>query len=220
MEAHWQTNPPDTGAPWAVVAWPDEAQQKNRWALEVPNLLSFLSNHSFKGQVKGLREFPPADQPPIVLPFYAFRIMVLLGFIMFFMMIWSLWNWYKGRLDADAWSGSRFFWKVWLFATPIGFLATEMGWIVREVGRQPWIIYGFMRTSEGVSHLTAGTVRTSLFLFIAIYMALLTLFIYFTRWILVRGPDFASPIPVPKSSRARREERKSASTQTHRTEEQ
>ena len=84
MEAHWLTNPPGTGAPFAVLALPDKEREENRWSLEAPNLLSFLSFHTMKGRVPGLREFPPQDRPPVGLPFYAFRIMVLIGFVRLF----------------------------------------------------------------------------------------------------------------------------------------
>lgn len=195
MEAHWNTNAPGTGAPWAIVAWPDPAGQKNLWAIEVPDVLSLLSYHTFTGQVTGLKAFPKSDQPPIALPFYAFRIMVLLGFIMAFMMLLALWYWYRGKLRPDAAAGHEKFWKIWYCGIPLGFIATELGWIVREVGRQPWIIYNLMRTDQGVSKLSASTAAVSLLFFTAVYVALFVLFVTFTRKILVKGPDLTSPVP-------------------------
>ena len=84
MEAHWSINPPGTGAPFVVLALLDKEREENRWSFEVPNLLSFLSFPAIKGRVPGLREFPPQDRPPVGLPFYAFRIMVLIGFVRLF----------------------------------------------------------------------------------------------------------------------------------------
>ena len=195
MEANWVTNPPGTGAPWVLIAQPDKAAQKNDWQVTVPYVLSILSTHSLEGQVTGLQDIPVSDQPPVVPPFFAFRAMVLLGFFMLFLILWALWQWYRKKLSVRAAAKHRLFWNFWIYAIPVGFLATECGWIVREVGRQPWIVYGMMRTNEGVSPVSTAAVATSLSLFILIYLILLGLFIYFTRRILMKGPDLTSPLP-------------------------
>jgi cytochrome d ubiquinol oxidase subunit I len=196
MEAHWTTNPPDTSASWVLVAQPDQKEQDNSWEIKIPYMLSILSTHSVEGQVVGLKDFPVNDQPPVTLPFYAFRIMVLLGFIMLFLVLWALWQWYRKRLGVESAPKHRIFWNFWLYAIPAGFLATECGWIVREVGRQPWLVYGILRTSEGVSPVDTAATATSLSLFIIVYLFLLGLFIYFTSRILKRGPDMTSPLPT------------------------
>jgi cytochrome d ubiquinol oxidase subunit I len=149
-----------------------------------------------KGQVIGLKDFPVEDQPPVTPPFYAFRIMVLLGFVMLFLILWALWQWYRRKLRVELASKHRVFWNFWLYAIPAGFLATECGWIVREMGRQPWLVYGIMRTTEGVSPISTSTAAVTLSLFIAIYLVLFGLFIYFTRRILKKGPDLTSPLPM------------------------
>ena len=101
IEAHWETNPPGQGAPWKLLAWPNFAKQKNDWTfLEIPSGLSLLITRSLTGQVKGLKDFPREDQPPMSLPFYSFRIMLGIGFAMFGLMLWTLWAWYKKRLTA------------------------------------------------------------------------------------------------------------------------
>jgi cytochrome bd ubiquinol oxidase subunit I len=196
MEAHWVTNPPDTSASWVLVAQPDQKAQDNSWEVKIPYMLSILSTHSVKGQVIGLQDFPVNGQPPVAPPFYAFRIMVLLGFVMLFLVLWALWQWYRKRLLVESAPKHRIFWNFWLYAIPAGFLATECGWIVREVGRQPWLVYGILRTTEGVSPVSTATAATSLSLFIVIYLLLLGLFIYFTRRILKKGPDLTSPLPT------------------------
>jgi cytochrome d ubiquinol oxidase subunit I len=196
MEAHWVTNPPDTSASWVLVAEPDQAEQVNKWEVKIPYMLSILSTHSMKGQVIGLKDFPVEDQPPVTPPFYAFRIMVLLGFVMLFLILWALWQWYRRKLRVESVSKHRIFWNFWLYVIPVGFLATECGWIVREMGRQPWLVYGILRTTEGVSPVSASAIATSLSLFIVIYLVLLGLFIYFTRRILKKGPDLTSPLPM------------------------
>jgi cytochrome bd ubiquinol oxidase subunit I len=200
MEAHWVTNPPNTGAPWVVLAQPDHAKQNNSWQITVPYVLSILSTHSLKGQVIGLRDFPVEDQPPVTPPFWAFRVMVLLGFFMLFLVLWALWQWFRTRLRVETAPKYRTFWNLWLYAIPIGFLATECGWIVREVGRQPWLVYGIMRTSDGVSPVSTATAVTSLSLFIIIYLILLGVFIYFMGRIMKKGPDLSSPLPAYKKT--------------------
>jgi cytochrome d ubiquinol oxidase subunit I len=196
IESHWETNEPGTGASWSIAAWPDRSKERNMWALKIPYGLSLLTTHSLKGQVRGLKEFRPDDRPPIVLPFYAFRLMVLMGFMMFFLVLWALWYWYRGRLAAAARANYRRFWTLWMWAMPAGFIATELGWIVREVGRQPWVVYNLMRTEEGATKLAPSVVGGSLIIYIVIYLALLTFFIIFTRRIMIGGPDMKESAPV------------------------
>jgi cytochrome d ubiquinol oxidase subunit I len=195
MEANWQPNAPGTGAPWVVVAWPDQQAQENRLAVTIPFGLSLLETRTLTGRTPGLSEFPRADQPPVVLPFFAFRIMVLLAFVMVGIAIASIVAWARGRLDAETAPSRKRLWGWWVASIPFGLVATECGWIVREMGRQPWIIYGLLRTADGVSPITAGTAAASLAVFAVIYVALLSLFIIFTARILQRGPDLASPLP-------------------------
>ena len=203
MEAHWETNPPGVGAPWIVIGWPDQAGQNNLWQLTIPDGLSILNTHSLSGQVTGLNEFPVTDQPPVVLPFFAFRLMVLLGIVMVLLILLAIWLWLRKKLSSDFVPRNRLFWRGWIYAIPVGFIATWCGWVVREVGRQPWVIYGLMRTSDGVSpNVPVGTVISSFVLFTVIYAVLLAAFIYFTRRILIKGPDLSSPMPkqIRKSS--------------------
>jgi cytochrome d ubiquinol oxidase subunit I len=128
--------------------------------------------------------------------------MVLLGIVMVVLILAALWLWIRKKLRSETLTGNRFFWQAWVWAIPIGFIATWCGWIVREVGRQPWVIYGLMRTSDGVSlNIGTGPVIASLILFIAVYAALFGAFIYFTRRTLMQGPDLNSPLPVQKYSR-------------------
>ena len=149
MEAHWQTNPPGQGAPWKLLAWPNPAKQDNDWTfLTIPDGLSLLITRTFTGQVKGLRDFPPEDQPPIVLPFYTFRIMLGVGFGLFGLMLWTLWGWRRGWLTPENIGRNKWLLSAWVAAIPAGMVAIEAGWVTREVGRQPWVIYGLLRTSD------------------------------------------------------------------------
>lgn len=192
MEANWYPNQPGQPASWALIAWPNPQAQDNSWQITLPYLLSILSTHTLTGQVPGLTQFPAQDQPPVAIPFYAFRIMVLLGVLMVVLVFWSLWRWRRRDLKVTSTRWSRLFWTMWTYALPIGFLATYLGWAVREVGRQPWVIYDVMRTANGVSPIGSSLVAGSLALFVVIYVALLVLFIYFARRIIKKGPDMSS----------------------------
>lgn len=197
IEAHWETNPPGQGAPWKLLAWPDPEKQANSWTfLKIPDGLSLLITHSITGQVKGLRDFPREDQPPIVLPFYSFRIMIGIGFAMFGLMLWTLWAWYKRRLTAELVPRQKWLLYAWIAFAPLGYLAVEMGWVTREVGRQPWIIFGLLRTRDSASVLPAGAVATSLAIYLILYTILFLAFTIFAWRILQRGPDLADPPPI------------------------
>jgi cytochrome d ubiquinol oxidase subunit I len=189
MEAHWQTNPPGKGAPFSVLAWPDPERQENRWSIEIPDVLSLLTTHTLKGEVRGLREFPREDQPPIVIPYYAFRVMVAIGTALFLLLLWTLWVWRKGGLDAGRISSRKWLLRSWMAALPLSYIAMETGWAVREVGRQPWVIYGMLRTGDSASPVPAGTVAASLAAFVLIYALLMFLFVLFARRIILKGPD-------------------------------
>ena len=195
MEANWKTYAEGEGAPWIVVGWPDDKAEKNDWQIDVPYMLSILDTRSLTGQVEGLKDFPADERPPVVLPFYAFRLMVVLGVGMVLVALLSVWLWLRKRLQTDNVHRNRLFLKIWIFALPAGILATEFGWVVREVGRQPWIVYGVLRTSDGVSGI--GTVATawSLALFILFYVVLLAVSTFFIIRILRKGPDMSSPLP-------------------------
>src|SRR5271157_3303049 len=119
FEAHWHTNPQGRGAPFIVLAWPDPEKQDNRWSVEIPNLLSLLTTHTMTGQVRGLREFPRENRPPVVMPFYAFRIMVAIGTALFLLMLWTLWVWRRGGLDAGRVSARKWLLRAWMAALPL-----------------------------------------------------------------------------------------------------
>jgi len=196
IESHWRTNPPGQGAAWKPLAWPDPARQDNVWALEVPYGLSLLLTHTLTGQVKGLRDFPREDQPPVFIPFYSFRIMVAVGFFLAFLMLWTLWVWYRGGRQWERVGEHQKLLYAWVAAAPLGYLAVETGWITREVGRQPWVIYGLLRTSAAASPLPAGAVAVSLLAYLTVYALLLGVFIIFARRLLLQGPDLAAAPPA------------------------
>jgi cytochrome d ubiquinol oxidase subunit I len=189
MEAHWHTNPDGEGAPWHIVAWPDKARQDNLWAIDIPDALSLITTHSRTGKVKGLREFPPEDQPPILIPFYSFRIMIAIGLILFLVMLWTLFAWRKGYLVPERIAGRKRLLYAWIISAPLSYLAMEAGWATREVGRQPWVLYGKLRTMDSATVMPSAAVGTSLFTFTVIYGLLFVLFLVFARRIIARGPE-------------------------------
>ncbi len=203
MELHWDTNAPGTGAPWSAVAVPRATSADgtggNALALEVPNGLSIITTHSADGTVAGLNSFAVDDRPntaQAVLTFYAFRLMMLIGVVLVALMLLGLWYWYRGKLALDAVLVRPNFLRLWVWAIPLGFIATEAGWMVREIGRQPWILYHLMRTSEGVSsNLSAPVTGVVIVAITLVYLALVSLFIYFTARIVRDGPDLSSRLP-------------------------
>ncbi|MHB8909783.1 MAG: cytochrome ubiquinol oxidase subunit I [Syntrophales bacterium] len=189
FESHWHTNPPGEGASFSVLAWPDPELQDNRWSIEIPAMLSLLTTHTLTGQIKGLRDFPRSDQPPVAIPYYAFRIMVAIGTALFILMLWTLQVWRRGGLDAGRVSAQKWLLRAWIAAIPLSYLAMETGWVTREVGRQPWIIHGMLRTGEAASRIPAQTVAASLFAFALVYALLAILFFLFAGRIIARGPE-------------------------------
>jgi cytochrome bd ubiquinol oxidase subunit I len=189
MEAHWYTNPPEEGAPFSVLAWPDPKNQNNRWSIEIPAALNLLTTHTTTGQIRGLREFPREEQPPVAVTYYAFRSMVAIGMALFLLMLWTLLIWRRGGLVAAHVSSQKWLLRAWMAALPLSYLAMETGWLTREVGRQPWVIHGMLRTGDAASRIPAGTVAVSLIAFSLVYLFLTTLFFYFARGIIVRGPE-------------------------------
>jgi cytochrome d ubiquinol oxidase subunit I len=192
IEAHWNTNAKDQGAAWNLLSWPDKAAQQNAWAISIPNGLSLLATGDPHGQVQGLKTFARADQPPAIpMIFYCFRIMVVCGLLLAGLMLWTMLLWLKGRLTPELPGLHPHLLRAWIAAIPLGYLASECGWIVREVGRQPWVIYGVLRTSDAASVLPAAVVAGSLVAFMIVYGILLVLFVIFALRIIKKGPDLS-----------------------------
>ncbi|WP_321784063.1 cytochrome ubiquinol oxidase subunit I [Paraburkholderia sp. J94] len=197
IEGHWQTNAPGTGASWSLLAWPDAAKQTNDWSLEVPGMLSILGTHSLHGKVTGMRDIARADQPPMLpLLYYAFRAMAGIGFLFMVLAFWTLYALRKSRGHLDALLAQRKLLLAWVLAIPLPYIAVECGWIVREVGRQPWVVYGLLRTDHAASAIPAGAITGSMIMFTAFFVVLITSFFVFARRWLRNGPDLALMPPV------------------------
>jgi cytochrome d ubiquinol oxidase subunit I len=189
IEGHWETNTKG-GAPFSLVALPDMKEERNFFDLKIPHGLSLLVTHSWNGTVRGLKEFPPKDRPFSPLIFWTFRLMVAAGSIFFLIMLWAAYLWKRKRLFKNLW-----FLLILVLVQPLGFLATELGWITAEMGRQPWLVYNLLRTTDGVSPIPAGNVVWSLILFLIVYAIIGGSYLYYVLKTLLSGPDLSSPIP-------------------------
>jgi len=166
---------------WFIV--PDQKEQRNRFALGTPYLGSIWLTHSLKGRVEGLKNTPRGLQPRMALVFYAFRIMYCLAMLMFATGVASLWLRFRGTLFKSRW----FLWML-VFMTPSGIIATLAGWYVAETGRQPWVIYGILRTVDAVSPVPSQALLSTLIAFVCVYAVFITAFLVFTFRIIRRGP--------------------------------
>lgn len=203
IEGHWETNAPGTGASWSLVAWPDAARQGNDWSLEVPGMLSILGTHSLHGQVRGLKDIPVADQPPMMpLLYYAFRAMAGIGFLSMVLAFWTIYALRKARGRLDALLAQRRLLLAWVLAIPLPYIAVECGWIVREVGRQPWVVYGLLRTDHAASVIPVTALTGSMVMFSVFFVVLITSFFIFARRWLRQGPDLTLMPPVKPTHRA------------------
>lgn len=145
IEGHWE-NKGNDGTPLIIFGWPDMKREETRYAVEIPTLGSLILMHSLDGQVPALKEFAPQDRPNSTVVFWSFRVMVGLGLLMIALGLWSIWLRRRGAL----WRSRPFLhFAVWM--GPSGILAILAGWFSTEIGRQPWTVYGLLRTAEAVS---------------------------------------------------------------------
>lgn len=161
MEGHFTS---ETQAPLYLFGWPNEETQKVDYAIKVPGLASLILKHDIDAEVTGLDAFPRDEWPPVPIVFWSFRIMVALGVLMVVLGIWSACLRWRGRLYE-----SRALLRAAVWMGPSGFIAVLAGWIVTEVGRQPWIVHGLLRTQDAVSPIDAVGVAGSLIAFIVVY---------------------------------------------------
>ncbi|HET7288400.1 MAG TPA: cytochrome ubiquinol oxidase subunit I, partial [Pyrinomonadaceae bacterium] len=164
--------------------------------IEIPYLLSILAYGDPNAVVKGLNDFPAADHPPVAIVHFAFQIMVACGVAMMLVALWATWRYLRGRRN-QKWLESKWFLRLLIIAAPLGFIAIETGWVVTEVGRQPWIINGVMRTSEAVTPMPGLIVPFLTFTVLYIFLAVITVFL------LLRQVAASPKDPEPKPQEAR-----------------
>ena len=162
IEGHYRNW--DDGAPLILFGLPDDEAQVTRYAVEIPKLGSLILKHDLNAPLAGLESFPEDERPPAAIIFWTFRVMVGIGFAMVALGCWSLWCRWRGTLHESLWL-HRFA----LLMAPTGFIAVLAGWITTEVGRQPWVVYGLLRTADAHSPLDAPAVAASLLAFIVVY---------------------------------------------------
>ncbi len=180
MEGLWDTT---RGAPMTLLGWPDMEQERNLFAIEVPYVASLYLTHSWDGEVQGLKAVPRENRPYVPIVFFAFRIMVGIGLILLATAVTgAVLRGFRKLYDAS------WFQFLTMATTPLGFIAVLAGWTTTEAGRQPWVIYGQLRTADAVAPVTANAMATTLVIFFVIYIALLLLFVWFGARIALRGP--------------------------------
>jgi cytochrome d ubiquinol oxidase subunit I len=193
IEARWDT---DRGVPLTLFAIPDPANEINRLAIDVPRLGSLILTHSLDGEVKGLKSFKPEDRPPVAIPFFAFRIMVGIGLLMLALVAASWWLRYRRALFD-----SPLFLRACVLMGPLGFVAVLAGWTTTEVGRQPWTVYGMLRTADSVPpSLTGAAALASLLAYMAVYLLIFPTGFYVMARIIRGGPAAAQTAASPIES--------------------
>jgi cytochrome d ubiquinol oxidase subunit I len=187
MEGIWKT---ERGAPFALFAIPSQAKQENEFALNIPHVSALLNTHSWNGELQGLSTVKVQDQPLVVPVFYAFRIMVFDGFLMFFLAIFAYYLKRKNNLYSN-----KLFLKLSVFSAPLGFIALIAGWITAEMGRQPWVVYNLIRTSDALARVNPYDVVISMLLIAVVYGIIFGYFYtyYFDQTIRKGPPDIKHP---------------------------
>lgn len=181
MEGHYETR---QGAPLILFGWPDNDAGETRYALQIPKLGSLILTHEWDGEVKGLKAWPQEDWPNATLVFWSFRIMIAVGLGMLAVGLWSLWARWRSALFEAVWLQ-----RAAVLMGPTGFLAVLAGWITTEVGRQPYTVYGLLRTSESASAIAAPAVQSSLIAFFVVYLTVFGAGTFYVLRLMARTPE-------------------------------
>ena len=196
IEANWETQ---ARMPLLLFAWPDEDAERNAFEIGIPAAGSLILKHHVDGVVPGLKQFKREDRPPVAIPFFSFRLMVGIGLAMLALTLGGLWFWYRDGLAA-----ARRFQALCVASIPLGFVAVIAGWVTTEVGRQPWAVYGLLRTRDAVTpSLQAHDVTISILVYIAAYILIFGSGIYFIARLSRTGfgPPQPEAQPFPRSAR-------------------
>jgi cytochrome d ubiquinol oxidase subunit I len=188
IEGHWE-NKPGESVPLILFGWPDMAAETTRYALEIPELGSLILTREWKGQIPGLKEFPPEDRPDSTVVFWTFRVMVGLAALMLLLGVWSLILRWRGALYE-----SKIFLRFAVLMGPTGLVAIIAGWLTTEMGRQPWVVYGVMRTKDAVSYHSALELTVTLGLFIVMYFIVFGTGVMYMLKLVAQGPDHQNAV--------------------------
>ncbi len=186
IEGHYESHA--DGAPLYLFGIPNDREQRLDYALGIPKLGSLILQHRLGGPMAGLDTVPDEDQPPVAVVFWSFRVMVGLGLLMLALGVLSLWTRWRGTLYQ-----SRLLHRFALAMSPMGFVAVIAGWVTTEVGRQPWTVYGLLRTADSASPLDAPAVATSLLAFVFVYFAVFGVGIWYMLRLMSRPPEPHEP---------------------------
>lgn len=180
-----------TNAPLYLFGWVNEDKQEVNFGIALPGMLSYLIGFDTETKITGLNSFKKEDRPPVNIVFQSYHLMVAIGFTLIAISLLGVFFWWRGTLFKQKW----LLW-IFVFSVLLPQIANQIGWITAEVGRQPWIVYGLLRTSEGLSKaVEAGQVWFSLILFTLIYIGLFILFIYLLNEKIKHGPENVDSIP-------------------------
>ncbi len=194
LEGFWDSR---THQAFHIIAWPDRKTQKNDWELSVPDLGSWLIAGDANARITGLHAFAPPDQPPAAIVFWAFRIMVGLGVLMIGLGLWGAWLWLRKALERST----AFLWSC-VAMGPAGFFAVIAGWTTAEVGRQPYVVFGALRTRDAVSPILAGQVSASLIAFLIVYALVFSTGALYILRLIGQGPVVVAQERAPDGPRA------------------
>ena len=183
IEGHWETNR-DEGMPLYLFGLPDMEAEETKYALGIPNLGSLIMTHTLDGEAKGLKEFAPEDRPNSTIVFWSFRVMVGMGLLMILLALLGLWIGKSGRFYE-----SPLLHKFAVVMGPSGFIALLAGWFTTEVGRQPWVVYGVLRTKYALSPVSAEQVGLTLIIFVLVYCEVFGIGIYYMLKMMHKGPE-------------------------------
>jgi cytochrome bd ubiquinol oxidase subunit I len=187
LEGHWE-NKTGESLPLILFGWPDMAAETTHFAVEVPRLGSLVLTHTWNGQIPGLKEFAARDRPNSTIIFWSFRVMVGLGMLMLLLGLWSLWLRLQQRLFR-----SRLFLRFAVMMGPSGLIAILAGWYTTEIGRQPWVVYGVMRTTDAVSNHSALALSATLIVIFVMYFAVFGTGVSYMLKLVAKGPQEYGP---------------------------
>ena len=182
IEGHWE-NDGDEATPLILFGWPDMEAEKTRFAVEIPYLGSLILTHSLDKQVPALKSFPKEDRPNSTIIFWSFRVMAGLGMLMIFVGLWSVW-----LRKKDALFTCRPFLYLTLWMGPSGLIALLAGWFTTEIGRQPWVVYGLMRTADASSNHSVTQMSITLVMFVVVYFSLFGVGLGYMMRLVRKGP--------------------------------
>jgi cytochrome d ubiquinol oxidase subunit I len=193
MEGDWQTR---RRQHLVLFAWPNMGEARNDYEVAVPSLGSLILTHDWNGLVPGLESFRREEWPPVPYVFFAFRIMIGIWLVLLAVVVLGAWLRWRGRLYEARW-----FHLACVCSSPLPFLAVLSGWTVTEVGRQPYVVYRYLRTADAISPVAPQAVFGSLALFVAVYTLLLFAFFFYGWRAVSRGPDLEEPADRPMTVR-------------------